>query len=360
MKNLWKFALLFAGALTFTACSDEDKNPNPDPDPVVTVTGVYVLSEGNYNNNIAGDLTLYNPETKEVSNGLFKSVNERALSGTSNDGVVYGSKLYIANTDENIIEVCDAKTARSIGKINLNGARCVEPYDGKIYVTSFTGAKVAKIDTTSLAVEATAEVGDNPEGLVISNNKLYVANSGYGMGNTVTKINLANFEVEATLTVPTNPVDVFAEGNELFLLSSGKYKADYSGYEENPAIYAMTADGVTTKICDATIAAIGGGKIYLVDNNYYSTTGIGYQVYDIATKQVGAWELEEKPFSPYAIGVNPSNGDIYVTSHNSIDYGTGVLYPDYSGNGYTLRFDKDNKKLDRFNIGVNAGTVIFF
>ena len=32
----------------------------------------------------------------------------------------------------------------------------------------------------------------------------------------------------------------------------------------------------------------------------------------------------------------------------------------YSGNGYTLRFDKDNKKLDRFNIGVNAGTVIFF
>lgn len=361
MKNIWKFALLAACVFCLAACSDDDNPGKGDgPDPVAPVVkGVYILSEGNFYNHVNGDLTVYNPETGDYTNGVFAAANSRALSGTANDGLVYGSKLYIANTDESVIEVVDAKTALSLAQISLSGARCIVADGDYVYVTSFYGGSVAKIDTTSLEVVASVETADNPEGMAILNGKLYVANSGYGFGNTVSKIDLAKFVKEADITVPTNPVELYTDGEGLYLLCSGAYTEDYLAYKENPAVYEIAADGKTTKIADATIATIGGGNLYLINNNYFSATGITYSKYDLAKKEVSAWTLSNLPFSPYAMSVNPSNGDVYITSHSSKEVDDYVV-ADYDSNGYTLRYDANGSQLDQFVSGVSGGTIIFF
>lgn len=361
MKKLLRFALSTVCTLSLVACTDDDPpTPQPPTDPSITITGAYVVSEGNYYSHINGSLTAYDPATKESKADVFAVANGRALSGTPNDATVHGTKLYITNTEENIVEVADAKTARSIAQISLNGARCVRGYEGYIYVTSFTEGTVYKIDTVNYELAATLSVDANPEDMAIVGGKLYVPNSGYGAGNTVSVIDLASFTNEQTLTVPTNPTKVFAYIDKLFLVCSGKYAADYSGYEEDPALYTLSPDGTTTKIGNATMAAAGFGYIYYINNNFYSTTGITYSRYDVDNSRSEVWDIERKPFAPYAIGVSPSDGHIYVSSYNSIDYGTGVLYPNYNGECNVTRYGKCGLVADEFTAGVNAGTIIFF
>ncbi len=360
MKNICKLALMAVCAICLAACSDNDSNNGGgEPDAIIAKSGVFILSEGNFYSGVNGDLTYYNPENTEYTNGVFAAVNNRALSGTANDGLVYGTKLYITNTDENVIEVVNAHTIKSIKQIELNSARCIVA-DGKyIYVTSFYGGEVAKIDTTSLEVVAKVKVEANPEGMAILDGKLYVANSGYGIGNTVSKIDLAKFQLEENITVATNPAELITDGSRLFVLCSGKYTADFSNYEENPAIYEILADGTTDSIAEATIATLGNDCIYLINNNYFSTSGITYTKLTLANDELSTWTLTNLPFSPYAMAVNPQNGDVYITSHSSKE-GDGYVYADYEGNGYTMRFDKNGSQLGQFVSGVSAGTIIFF
>ena len=358
MKNLLKFALLAVLALGFTACSDDD---NDSPKPVIDpnwVGGVYVVSEGSYFSKIDGDLTSYDPVAHDVANGVFKSINGRALSGTANDGVVYGTKLYIANTDENVLEVCEAKTAKSVKQVALNGARCIEAVDGYIYVTMFYENKLAKIDTTDYQVVATVETGAYPEGLAELDGKLYVANSGYGSGNTVTVVDLANFTVSSTLNVPTNPVDVLSDGKSLFLACSGEYAEDWT-YAVNPAIYTLATNGTTTKLADATIAALGPDRLYFIDNNYYKTE-ITYGFIDLSDNSVKDFVPSNGGFvSPFSIGVNPTNGDVYIGAYSTKDTEDGPI-ADYEAPGFCTRFDKTGLQIDQFKVGLNPGTIIFY
>ena len=359
MKNLMKIALLAVLTLGFASCNDDDNNSNNTIDPN-WVGGVYVLSEGSYFSKIDGDLTSYDPTQRYVANGVFKAINGRALAGTLNDGLVYGTKLYMANTDENVVEVAEAKNAQSVKQIELNGARCIKADGGFLYVTMFYKNMVAKIDTTNYEVVDSVETGSYPEGLAVLDGKLYVANSGYGSGNTVTVVDLATFTASNTLTVPTNPVDVLTDGNQLYLQCSGEYKADWSGYEVNPAIYSLATDGTTTKLADATISAIGPNRLYFIDYNYYKAEQT-YGFVNLADNKVETLSFSNQGVAaPFAIGVNPTNGDVYITAYATTQTEDGYTMVDYYSNGFCVRFNSEGLQIDQFNVGLNPGTVIFY
>lgn len=359
MKNLMKIALFAVLALGFASCNDDDNN-NPVGPEENWVGSVYVLSEGSYFSKIDGDLTSYDPTQRYVDNGVFKSINGRALTGTLNDGLVYGTKLYMTNTDENVVEVAEAKNALSVKQIEVNGARCIKADGGFLYVTMFYENKVAKIDTTTYEVVATVETGAYPEGLAVLDGKLYVANSGYGSGNTVSVVDLANFTVSNTLTVPTNPVDVMTDGNQLYLQCSGEYKADWSGYEVNPAVYALGTDGTTTKLAEATMSAIGPNRLYFIDYNYYKAAQT-YGFVKLADNSVETLSLSNQGVAaPFAIGVNPTNGDVYITAYATTETEEGYTLVDYSSNGFCVRYNNEGLQIDQFTVGLNPGTVIFY
>ena len=103
---------------------------------------------------------------------------------------------------EHKVFVTDANTLKLINTIDMTsdamlgaegGAhpRRITGDSGKVYVSTY-GGYVAAIDTVSFSLKQKYQVGSYPEGLVVSNGTLYVANSDYGMGQnpSISKIDL--------------------------------------------------------------------------------------------------------------------------------------------------------------------------
>lgn len=82
---------------------------------VVAGDKIYILNEGLQNKNNSS-LTMYNVKTGEVVQNYFKVINGVGLGDTANDIMIYGGKMYITVSTDNIIWVTDLD-AKVIGKI---------------------------------------------------------------------------------------------------------------------------------------------------------------------------------------------------------------------------------------------------
>lgn len=89
------------------------------------------------------------------------------MGDTANDMALYGGKLYIVVNVSSTIEVIDFQTGVSIKQIPMlaeNGSsrqpRHITFHKDKAYVCSYDGT-VARIDTTSLEIDALTKAGRN-------------------------------------------------------------------------------------------------------------------------------------------------------------------------------------------------------
>ena len=202
-KYLLGLAVLLMGTAVMTSCSDD--NDGPETYLQVYSTGAYVVNSGNMYSKIESSLTAIDYASSTATQNVLKTANGRTLGNTANDGIVYGNKIYLAVDQSNIIEVIYKKTKQSIKQIkttellgNAEGAhpRHIIADGGKVYFTTY-GGYVAAVDTTSFALQKKWQVGSYPEGFVIGNGNLYVANSNYGAGGgNISCINLSNDNVE--------------------------------------------------------------------------------------------------------------------------------------------------------------------
>ena len=202
-KYLLGLAVLLMGTAVMTSCDPAEDYPETYLQ--VYSTGAYVVNSGNMYSKIESSLTAIDYASSTATQNVFKTANGRTLGNTANDGIVYGNKIYLAVDQSNTIEVIDKKTKQSIKQIkttellgNAEGAhpRHIIAGGGNVYFTTY-GGYVAAVDTTSFALQKKWQVGNYPEGLVIGNGNLYVANSNYGAGGgNISCINLYNDNVE--------------------------------------------------------------------------------------------------------------------------------------------------------------------
>ena len=115
-KYLLSLAVILSSVL-LTACDDNDNGKNIYSVPVTK--GAQVICSGNVWGGIQGSLTYIDYATGTASLNQFAAKNGRSLGSTPNNAIVYGDKMYIAVTDDNTIEVVDAKTLASIKQIKL-------------------------------------------------------------------------------------------------------------------------------------------------------------------------------------------------------------------------------------------------
>lgn len=346
-KSLFLLVLL---AVSFTACK---KKPVTPDNTTIDLNGLYILNEGVWEHNNSS-ISYYNLDNNTCTADIFTSVNNRGLGDTGNDLQRYGSKLYcVVNTSENV-QVMDLYTAKVVGTVPLVGKSprriC---FDGpKAYVSCFDGT-VVRIDTASLVVEATVAVGPNPEGVCITNGKLYVANTGGynapNYGTTVSVIDLAAFSVVKNISVIENPNRLFLAPNQqdIYLISNGNY------FDISPRLQKIstaTDEVVRTFDFDITNMAFFGNKAYLYSYNY-STEAYTIQVMDLSSEMIVNEQFISDNTSlntPYGIAVNPKNGDVYVTdAHN------------FTVNGDVYCFGQDGKKKFSFEVGVNPSGMVF-
>lgn len=356
MKTNKLLVSLFLTALTvpfFTSCDPKEIIVES---PAIS-TGVFVLNEGKWTANNAS-LTYYDFATGFASADLFLDKNNRGLGDTSQDMIKYGSNLYISVSTSSLVEVVNAATGLSIKSIPMVNAsnepispRTLTAANGKVYIVLYDG-HVTQLDTTSLTLGNRISVGPNPDASVISNNKLYVANTGgyeAVMDSTVSVINLSTFTEVKKITVNMNPQALKADSyGDIYVVSNGDYGSIPGKFQR------ITAG--TDKVTDIDVAAknleIWGDKAYIYSFDYNAKNqaiNTKITVYDVKNEELITSNIVTSEIlkTPYCINIDPTTNNIYV----------GVT--DYSTLGKMYCFDKNGTLKFTFTTGINPRKVVF-
>ena len=373
-KYLLGLAVLLMGTAVMTSCDPAEDYPETYLQ--VYSTGAYVVNSGNMYSNIESSLTAIDYASSTATQNVFKTANGRSLGNTANDGIVYGNKIYLAVDQSNTIEVIDKNTKKSIKQIKttelLGNAEGAEPRHiiadgGKVYFTTY-GGYVAAVDTTSFALQKKWQVGSYPEGLVIGGGNLYVANSNYGAGGgNISCINLSNDNVETkNIEGVNNPTSIYYASDVLYVLDNPVYgpAPDYATTGENALRAVSFAEGKSQKVADGNYAVcvtpgattrmnVVRPYFYVLNAPFGGTPSVS--VLAAGSMQAQTMTLSEMPVSPCGIFVDPLNGHIFVLSYRLGDKG----YPDYSGNGYVVEYDRAGQKQHEYETGVGSCAMFF-
>lgn len=341
--------VLLSAALSFTACSDNDN------DGVEVADGIYVLNNGKEGSNNS-TITYYNPETKKANiEDVYKAMNGKQLGDCGQDIIVYKDRIYMTVYKSNRISVMteDFTETASIS-LTRDGQpqspRYMAEYDGKIYVTLFDGY-VGQLNTKTNVIEKQVKVGRNPEQLVVSNGKLFVANSG-GMDfpnydKTVSVIDLKSFAaVDTAIEVIINPTRMAVDDKgTVYCISMGDYTMTTPNTLQkiDPKTYEVTTIG------NATRMACSGKMLYW----FYAQWGapaIEFKKYDtdqqkiVSDKFVANWD---SPIDPYSIS--------YIKEYDYVCIGVS----DYTNNGDIYIYNTEGVFVNKFETGLNPEKAIY-
>lgn len=361
LKKFFGGALLALMAVSLPSCSDDDDEPVIDPDRPTVSEGAFVLNQGNLYYKIEGSLSYLDYATGRASQNLYQDANNgMSIGNTPQDAIVYGSKIYLAVFESNVITVVDGKSFKAVKQISLADNEGQEPRslvarDGKIYISMYNGY-VSRLDTLSLVIDANVKVGPNPEIMALRGDNLYVPNSDgmnwqVGYGTTASVIDIRTMTVTRTFTVPLNPCQFVAEGNSLFLLAKGNY-------DDVPSkVYRINDDDSATEIAEATHMAAHDGKLYIA-NAPWGTMGeaANYRIYNIASGTFAPMLADNGSCVDAIVNlaVDPVTGRIIITSYN-LDGG----YISTSLDGYAVEYDANGTFLNRYGVGVGPACIFF-
>ena len=354
-KNLVKIAsLVLAGSFALTACNKEKDDPKPSGK---YSNATFVVCEGNFNANEGSIDAIIDGEVKK---DIFQAENNRPLGDIVQSMEKIGDKIFIVVNNSGKVEAVNANTFKSEGTCTgLSYPRYVaNRNDNEIFVSNGNGYGsdyVYVVDKLSMQKTDSVATGFGPNSMVVSNGKLFVANSGgYSTDKTVSVIDTKTLKVEKTITVGDNPYDMeLDENGNVIVLCKGltnylyDSEGNYQGSEivSNTAIYTINAsslEATATKQFDHQFASYGGnliaynnGTIYFIDDAVYSMTSNGE-----ATKLIEGTDF-------YGISVNSKSSDIWV-----------VATP-YGSSHSAIQYSKDGKLIKKYSVTNQPNAVVF-
>lgn len=368
MKKLHYLFAMMLIATGLASCSDEPKTPAGDE--TATLSGLYIVNNGNMSANIPSSITAYDYASGSLTSSLedaFEAANGVKLGEGAQPAIIHGSKMYIPLDISNIIWVVDAKTLKIIKMITPEAPASLPRYlvadGGKVYASMFSGY-VCRIDTASLSIDKTLRTDPNSEQMAIADGKLYVANSdGYNYTNgyadcSISIIDLASFtetsKIKDTKKV-LNPTDMATNGHDVFALCKGDYATVPSMVKK--------IEGTDVKdIAEATFIAANNDNLYVINNPYgVAREDWTFKTYDTSTLKLKGDIVKQASGSrswieyPSCIKADPVSGDIVILSYFSTEEG----YAQYREPCYANIYDKDGNFKERISCGVGALGVTF-
>lgn len=377
MKRLLYISLAFM-MLAFAACRDEDIIYLPEQVQVsrpefTSVKGLYVLNEGNMNDNKAS-LDYYDFSTGTYHRNIFPEANPHVtqeMGDVGNDIGIYGNKLYVVVNCSNKVDVLDKTTAAKQGQINIPNCRYVAFHGGYAYVTSYVGpvsltderrfqsGAVLKVDTATLNIVDTCYVGRQPDGIEIVDDLIYVANSGgytpEEYESTVSVIDIYTFaEIERIEVAPNLQYCKCDKRGILWISSRGDY------YEHGGGIYAY--DTRKRRMVSQIETPVGsmwmdGDSLYVVSAEWSylqdQTLARTYKIIDtremaVVNEMFITDGTENSITLPYGIAVHPITKDIFISDAR-----------DYIHPGRLYCFDRNGVKKWDVRTGDIPGHFVF-
>lgn len=320
-------------------------------EPVMTdVYGFYLLNEGNMGSNKAS-IDYFDATTGTYNLNIYAARNPtvvKELGDVGNDIMIYGNKMYAVINCSHKVEVMTPDSARQIAKIDIPNCRYAIGHNGDLYVSSYVGpvqidpsaprGAVFKVDTTSLAVVGSVEVGYQPEEMVVIGDRLYVANSGgYRVpdyDNTISVIDLNTFTVADVITVEESAnfhrLDRDSHGR-LWLSSRGDY---YGNINSDLLVIDPTSKQVIKEMgIPVSDMWVDGDTLYTISTEWSYVTGqntVSYAKIDMASMEVLDRNIikdgtDKSITLPYGIAVDPISKDFYVCDAKSYVV-SGTIY----------------------------------
>jgi YVTN family beta-propeller protein len=353
-KTLFK---LMTVAVLSTALFSCEKGENTDPtnDSQSNEGRVYILNEGVWGGNDA-ELSRYSDIDNSIANDYFSSKNGRGLGDVANDIEIYGGKMYVVVNCSNTVEVVDYKTGNSIQQIPLSGKqpREVAFYEGYAYVSCYDKT-VVKIDTATLSIAAQCQTeGGKCEDLYAHNGYLYVAHAwdqdasgAIFYDSTLSVIALDNFSVVDKITIGLNAKTIKPIGNSNIMVSC---MGNYSDIASCLSIINLDSRQVEKLEIEVSNFAVYSNEYALVYSYNWTTSQQVFTKINLTNFAQTQWSYNasQQLVSPYGIGIDPTNEDVYITDAQN-----------YQSNGDVYRFDKNGNHIANKECGIGPSKIIF-
>ena len=308
---------IFLLALLALSCSDEPASPQPPA--TFRIKGVVVLNEGNFQRGNAS-LSLFDPDSATAKNDYFRELTGRDLGDTGNSLTIHNGLLYIVVNGSNKIEVLNLNTGalvRTIGcPAGSSPRHIVLGNSGWGYISNLYANSVSVYDIVSNIFVRDIPVGKNPEGLLLYNNRLLVANSGFGADNTVSVIALPQDTALATLQVGDYP-SLFAKVGTAaaVVLCTGAYNDFGDPNDDTPGkLFFIDLDRM--RVTDSLLLGGHPQRLALDDAGFlYTVQTNGVQRVNLGAKTVDNTFI---PGAYYSIAFDKARRVLYLTE--PLDY----------------------------------------
>jgi YVTN family beta-propeller protein len=332
------------------------KEINPSTEISKLENGMLVLCEGLFQQNNSS-LSWINLQNEEVDVDFFNSKNGRLLGDTGNDMQIYGGKIYIVVNNSNTLEILSKSTGESIKQIlmttNSKGKqpRSIAFHGSNAFVTCYDGY-VDVLDTLSLTISHRIKVGANPEGLAVSNGKLFVANSG-GLNvslvdSTVSIIDLSTFQEIEKITVGKNPGSVSVdEQGDIYVIARGNYGSIPSRMVKIDAINNIVSQTFT----------FNASNIEQMNDHFL----VSFYNYSNQTSEIRLFNTFTESIVSNSFISTSEITTLYGVFYNSISDKIFCLDAmNYTNSGYVRQYNSSGIYEKSYHVGLNPSKVIFY
>lgn len=325
MKKYFNYFLLSLFALiVFNSCTKDD----PELFPSALIKGAYVINYGSFGKG-GSSISKFDYEKSELTN-FFDQQQNKGVALASNIQFAYktGDHIFLmANSPDQLISLDPLFVQAKNGVTDqiVKPRNCVA--NGKYLYISCWNAKpdwklmadtyIAKYNIETGIVEKKINLAGGPEGLEISNGKLYAA---LNYKKAVAVIDLTT-EAVSYIETPAVCSYLLKDNNgNLYVTLINSYSTPSTktglGYinTSNNALTVYELANVSTEYASVMSFSKDKSKIYVAaaayDANWVMVGGV--KVFDVATKTFGTTALVNGISGLKGLSVNPVNGNIYV------------------------------------------------
>lgn len=336
MNKFYKLTMFVLSLLWLGACEEANETPIP-----VFSDQVIVINEGNFNA-ANGVISTYDKESEGTNLQQFNALT------TIQDATLIQDVLYLVGNAPDKLEIVDIDDFSSINTISSGFLNPVS--FAAISNTGFVSnwgdintafgespdSFISVIDLTTNLVVDSVDLNYRPQDLVSHDGFIYIAFEG---GNVVGKLDPATLTIEE-LTVPSGPSAFVKSNNNLWVLTTLGSLAEIvtTDFSEGQSIDNLAVAGFDEKMVineqENIIYFIGSDAIYKVDLNQST---------------LAAQVFTDEDIDYYGIGVDPSNGDVYIGDSNG-----------FASTGTGFRYSKDGTLIDEFPTGIGPNSFLFY
>lgn len=338
LKIEYYFYLLFF-LLSLNACKKKPVGPQCDnctEQPAVSNKDVLIGCEGNFGWGNAS-FSIYNPQSKSVSNNVFQSINGFPLGDVLQSISEINGKLYLVVNNSGKIHVLDTATYQVLATINgFTSPRYICKSSGtSAYVSDLYSNQISVVNLTNNTISSTISVNNWTEEMVFSHHFLWVTCPDT---NWIIRIDPTTNTINDTLIVGKGVGSIVEDKNgKIWALSNGGI---------NQSLPVLSRFDATTGLLEQTFTfpsinlSPSNLKIDKNKENLFFLNNGCYRMNILDNSLPTNPVISQNNALFYGLGIHPFTNEIYIS--DAIDY----VQP-----GKVYRFNTSFEKIDEFVVG---------